>query len=260
MKIARLLGIDINVHWSWLILFLILVYSTSGYYSGWGLKEGREEPIGWLFGMVGALLLFASVLVHELAHSLMAKSFGIEVHSISLFLFGGVSDLEVDDATPRQEFFITIVGPVSSAVLSGIFFLGLYIAGTAGFGFLGGGEFSYFITLLAVYLAVMNAAIVVFNILPAFPLDGGRVLVSILEWGGIKKVTATKIAVYTSYFLCFALAMLGLYLVVLKGDYSGAWLMVVSVFVLFMARNGMREARRQNMVVSEKFIEYLEQK
>lgn len=182
-RVGRLFGIDIRIDWSWLIIFLLVTWNLSTTFQqqhpGWSL------PGQWGLGLVASLLFFASVLLHELAHSLVARARGTEVSSITLFLFGGVSNIQRHPDSPASEFLITIVGPLTSFVLGIIFLLaaGLQIPSIQNLG-----QVSQVlqqmgpVATIAMLLGSVNLALGLFNLIPGFPLDGGRVLRSIL-WG-----------------------------------------------------------------------------
>ncbi len=160
-------GIEVGVHYSWLIIFALVTWSLSQYVFP-GLDASMSQVEYWLLGALTAVLLFASVLVHELAHSFVALARGLEARSITLFIFGGVSNLSGEAKEPRTEFLVAIVGPLTSFALAGIAF-GL---GTA---------FSEpHFDLVISYLFLINLLLGIFNLIPGFPLDGGRVLRSIL--------------------------------------------------------------------------------
>jgi Zn-dependent protease/predicted transcriptional regulator len=184
-RVGRVFGIDIRVDWSWLfILFLVT----------WNLRAAFEQshrdwgPVGtWGTALVAALLFFVSVLAHELAHSLVASARGIPVRNITLYLFGGVSNLQHDPDSPRAEFLMAVVGPLTSLVLGGIL---LAVSGLAlgamyslsdpleAIGRLGP------LSTLVLWLGSVNVTLGLFNLIPGFPLDGGRVLRSIL-WAAV---------------------------------------------------------------------------
>lgn len=171
IRLIRIAGIDIGIHYSWLFIFLLVSWSLAASYFP-SFYEGWATATYWLAGITGALMLFVSVLLHELAHSFVAKSRGMSVSSITLFLFGGVSNLGEEPKKPSIEFFMSIVGPGSSLVLAVIFFGLLQLVGD---------DQSPLAAILS-YLALINALLAAFNLLPGFPLDGGRVLRSII-WG-----------------------------------------------------------------------------
>ncbi len=184
IRIARIFGINIYIDWSWLFIFLLLTWSLA---AGFGqFNTEWSSALNWVIALLASLLFFASVLAHELAHSLVAKAQNIPVHNITLFLFGGVSNIQQNPRSPRAEFLMVIVGPLTSIVL-GVLFL-ISFATTAGpqasasvapralFE-----QLSPLSTLL-LWLGQINILLGLFNLIPGFPLDGGRVLRSIL-WG-----------------------------------------------------------------------------
>src|SRR4051812_23690982 len=177
-------------------------------YPGW------PRPTYWIVGGAAALLLFISVLLHELCHSIVAQARGLTVKSITLFIFGGVSNISRESDDPQDEFLIAVVGPVSSLALAGIFWL----AERATPGSSGPAN------ALLFYMARVNLALAVFNILPGFPLDGGRVLRAIL-WGTLgSMVRGTVIASVIGQVLAFGFIGYGL-LRILDGDFlTGIWI------------------------------------
>jgi Zn-dependent protease len=183
IPLGRIFGIKITIDWSWFLIFLLVVWNLTfafgQYHPDWGLGMNLVVAIS------AAILFFASVLVHEFAHSLVAKAQGMPVRRITLFLFGGVSNIEREPPSPRAEFLFTIVGPISSFVLGIIFLLlGNAIAGVG----VGVAETDpqAFLTQLGplatvlLWLGSINIILAIFNLIPGFPLDGGRVLRSIL--------------------------------------------------------------------------------
>lgn len=182
LRIGRLFGIDVHVDWSWVFIFLLVTWNL-------GALFGQMHP-GWSFtwrwgvALVAALLFFASVLAHELAHALMAEAQGVPVRNIILFLFGGVANIQRDPPSPKAEFLITIVGPLTSVILGLIItVLGRVIAGPLT------GSITNPTSLVAqldplatllLWLGPINIVLGVFNLVPGFPLDGGRILRSIL--------------------------------------------------------------------------------
>ncbi len=182
-RIGTILGLQIYIDWSWILIFLLVVWNLGGLVfpqmaPGWSLATA------WITAVVAALVFFASVLAHEMAHSLVARRFQIPVRRITLFLFGGVASIEQEPRSPRAEFLITIVGPITSVVLGIIFVILGGISARVGqaqmFAPLGGLRPESPITVLLFWLGQVNIAVGIFNLIPGFPLDGGRVLRSIL--------------------------------------------------------------------------------
>jgi Zn-dependent protease len=166
-KVATIGGIDIVIDWTWLLAFVFFTWSLGAYYDTTFLSWGHTTA--YLIGAISTLLLFVTVLLHELGHSFTARSLGLPVTRITLLIFGGVSNLTTEPPTPRIEFLLSIAGPLTSLILAGIFYL-LHAAAGSGLSELGA---------VLGYLASVNLILAIFNLIPAFPLDGGRVLRSI---------------------------------------------------------------------------------
>jgi Zn-dependent protease/predicted transcriptional regulator len=182
-RLARVFGIQIRIDWSWLLILLLVTWSL-------GSSFGQAHPtwtagVVWGTALFAALLFFTSVVLHELAHSLVARARGIPVQSITLFLFGGVSSIQHDPDSPGAEFVMAIVGPLTSLVLGAIL---LVVAAPHVRTIAGSSSALQGLSLLSplptilLWLGTINVALGVFNMIPGFPLDGGRVLRSIL-WG-----------------------------------------------------------------------------
>lgn len=181
-RIGRIAGINIRVDWSWLVIFLLITWNLASamatIHGDWG------GVLRWGVAIVGSLLFFVSVLAHELAHSLIAKSRGLPVTSIRLHLFGGVSNLQREPESPGGEFVMAILGPVTSLVIGGALLLltNFALNGlTAASGQNVLAQLNPIWTIIA-WLGSVNIILGIFNLIPGFPLDGGRVLRSIL-WG-----------------------------------------------------------------------------
>ena len=220
IRLIRIAGIDIGIHYSWLFIFLLVSWSLAASYFP-SFYEGWATATYWLAGITGALMLFVSVLLHELAHSFVAKSRGMSVSSITLFLFGGVSNLGEEPKKPSIEFFMSIVGPGSSLVLAVIFFGLLQLVGD---------DQSPLAAILS-YLALINALLAAFNLLPGFPLDGGRVLRSII-WGTTGDlVKSTNIAATVGQFFGWGLIFFGVLQIFAGGFIFGIWIAFIGWFL-----------------------------
>jgi len=234
-RIARIAGIDIGIHYTWLFAFVLIAWSLAvGFFPS--MYSGFDPPMYWLLGITGALGLFVSVLVHELSHSLVAIARGMQVHSITLFIFGGVSNLQGEAEEPKDEFLVSVVGPLSSFVLAFLFWA-LQRPFTAPANPTGA---------LLGYLAFVNFTLGAFNLVPGFPLDGGRVLRSVV-WGATGSMRrATQVASYAGQVVAFALIFWGLSRL-FGGDFlGGLWTAFIGWFL-----NSAAESTRQQQVVEQ---------
>ena len=219
-RIARIAGIEIRIDWTWLIIFALVTVSLAiGYYPF--IFRGLSTATYWGLGVISSVLLFVSVVLHELAHSVVARSQGLPVENITLFVFGGVSQIEEEPRTASNEFFMAVVGPVTSLVLGGIF-IGLYNAllPANGVG-----------AAVAQYLGIINLGLGLFNLIPGFPLDGGRVLRSIL-WAATHNLRrATRVASLVGQGFAFLLIFAGIGLLFSGNFLSGIWLAFIGWFL-----------------------------
>ncbi len=231
-RLGRIAGIEIGVHYTWLFAVMLVAWSLA---QGYFPKEW-EAATRWITGGIAALLLFLCVLVHEMAHSLVARARGLGVRSITLFIFGGVSNIEGEPGRPKVEFAMAIVGPLASLVLAGIFWELKQVAGPNG-------------TPLAVtlgYLAIINALLAAFNLLPAFPLDGGRVLRSII-WGATGSLPkATNMAATVGQAFGWGFIGLGLIQLLSGNVVNGLWTAFIGWFL-----NSAAEASRRGATLTE---------
>ena len=231
-RLGRIAGIEIGIHYSWLLSFILITWSLAQSffpqsYPGWDMATY------WVTGILAALFLFLSVLVHELAHSLVAIARGLSVQGITLFIFGGVSNIKGEPERPSVEFVMAIVGPLASLVLAVIFW-GLRQAV--------GQQVSPLAAILS-YLALVNALLAAFNLIPGFPLDGGRVLRSII-WGATGNLTkATNIAATMGRVFGWALIAFGMFQLITGNFLGGIWIAFIGCFLSSAANASRREVR-----------------
>lgn len=233
VRVGKVFGIPVEVNLSWLLIFGLVAFSlATSYYPS--VPQARDAQ-GWVFGLLGivtALLFFMSVLAHELSHSLVVRAEGGHVEKITLFLFGGVAQMDDEPQSPGREFLMAFAGPGMSLLLSAGFF-GLYIAAA----FAGG---PWWLWSPLQYLSAINLAVGLFNLLPGFPLDGGRVLRSAL-WaitGDVLKATRIASAVGQMIgWLMVASAVLG----VLNGRTDLIWLGLIGWFIASLAGQAYRQ-------------------
>ena len=229
--LGRLFGVVVRIHFSWLFIFALIAWSLASswlpsQYFGW--SRGQY----WAVGVIGSALLFVCVLIHELSHSLEAMRRGRKVRSITLFFLGGVSEIEDESKSAGEEFWVSIVGPLTSLALGVLFWL-MYLNLRSGTGQL---------TALVQYLMVVNLAIGVFNLVPAFPLDGGRVLRALVWRATDSQERATRVASFTGSVLGFGLIGLGIYFVFTNNLVTGIWLVFIGWFIQSAASSVRRES------------------
>lgn len=241
-QIGRILGIPIRVHASWLFVFFFVTWSlATGYLPD--MLPGLSEPRYWAMGGVSALLLFGSVLLHELGHSVVALRYRIPIGQITLFIFGGVAQMRKEPPHPRAEFLIAIAGPIVSFLLAGIC-LGLvaWVESTSAEPSMRG------LLALGALLGTVNTQLGLFNLIPGFPLDGGRALRAGL-WAWTKdfyRATSQAALVGLLFGLCFGLFGAFLLAGSISGQLSnaagssGGWIILLGAF-LFAAAKGSRK-------------------
>jgi len=217
-RIARILGIPIYLHFSWFIIFGLIVWNLS---QGYFPSRYPDLPVStyWAKGLVAALLLFASVLFHELGHSVVAIRNRIGIVSITLFIFGGLARLKEDPKSAWVEFKVAIAGPIASFLLAGLFY-------GAALTELGGPR----VMAVASYLALVNLILGAFNLVPAFPLDGGRVLRAVI-WNFTNKVRATQISSGIGTFFAYLLMVNGVLGLVMGAGIGGLWMIFIGWFL-----------------------------
>lgn len=240
MRIGKILGIPIYLHSTWVIIFAGITYSLAMQFELEHPKWSATQH--WAVGFLTSVLFFGSLLFHELGHSVVAQHYKIRVLSITLFLFGGVASIERDPPKAIQEFNIAIAGPLASGFLTACFFGLERILPT-----------NQTVGSLAGWLWKTNGMLAVFNLLPGFPLDGGRILRAII-WGINKNfVRATRIAGATGRFIAYSMILLGGYLV-FKGltmpnlIVTGLWTAFIGFFLLNAAQESVAQAAiRENL-------------
>jgi Zn-dependent protease len=241
--LGRILGIPVGVDLSWLLIFALLTWLlAAGYYP----DQFRTWPVAlyWLAGALTAIVFFISVLLHELGHSLVARSYHIPVRKITLYIFGGISQIEDEPHNAREEFWVAIAGPAVSLVLAGFFFALGRIAP--------GGEF---ITALSRYLGVINLALGLFNLIPGFPLDGGRVFRAAV-WAISKNMRrATLIASNLGRVVAFIFILLGVWQLFTGQLLNGLWIAFIGWFLESAATGQVQQQRIQDLLMGRKVSE-----
>lgn len=222
----RLFGFQVKLDLSWFLIALLITWTLAA-----GLfpesYPGLSPKMYWWMGIAGAVGIFFSIVFHEFCHSFVARQYGLNIRGITLFIFGGVAEMEKEPSTPKSEFLMAIAGPLASFLLAFIF-QQIHLLATAN-------EWSVFIIGVTYYLAYLNTILAIFNLVPAFPLDGGRMLRAAL-WAWKKDLrSATRIASQIGSGFGLVMMTLGV-LWVLQGYFiTGMWWFLIGIFLRFTA-------------------------
>lgn len=222
ITLFRLMGFQVRLDFSWIFIAFLVTWSlAAGLFPDY--YEGLSPTTYWGMGIAGALGLFASIVFHEFGHSVVARRHGIPMKGITLFIFGGVAEMESEPPTPKSEFLMAIAGPIASILLAAIFLGAFALAQIAGA--------PPAVTGVLGYLGWINGILVAFNLVPAFPLDGGRVLRSAL-WGWKKNLRwATRVASIMGTGFGLLLIGLGIFSVLFGSLISGLWWFLLGLFI-----------------------------
>ena len=247
-SLGRIFGIQFRIHYSWFIIFLLITGSLSWQYFPYTYPEWSELTY-WLTGIATSLLFFTCVVAHELAHSLVGRANDIPVKSITLFLFGGVAHMTREATRHGAELRMALAGPVASLVIGGLFF-GLHLLLQS---------VSEPVAALAFWLAQINVVLALFNLIPGFPLDGGRVFRSLL-WrftGDYKR--ATRIAFEVGRGVGYLFVAGGVILMFLYREnwFNGLWLAFIGIFLTYVATANYRQTQWQAALMGVKVADVM---
>ena len=229
LSLGRIGGIHVGLNWSLLVIAALIAWSLAT-----GIlplsAPGQPSSAYWVAGVVAAVVYLASLLAHELAHSMVAMRRGVRVEGITLWLFGGVSRFASETSSPGSQALIIFVGPLTSLVLGAVFYL-LSIA-------VGGGAQSGLLPVTLAWLGYLNLVLGVFNLVPAFPLDGGRLLQSLIWLRTGDRVRATSVAARVGMVFAYLLIAYGLATFIFAGNLiGGVWAVFLGWFLLSAARS-----------------------
>ena len=239
IKLGRIFGVEIGLHYSWFIIALLITFSLAGQFQE--NNPGWSDGLRWGVSIVTAVLFFAAIVVHELSHAIVAKLRGLPVRSITLFALGGVAQIEKEAADAKTEFWMGIIGPITSFVI-GVVCLAITVA-------LGWTppEFPQRpLPAMLMWLGVINIGLAIFNMIPGFPLDGGRVLRGIVWWITGDAVRATRIAARVGQVIAFVMILYGLLQFFRGAGFNGLWMAFIGWFLLSASRESYAQ-----MVISE---------
>jgi Zn-dependent protease len=219
-RLGRVFGVDVGVHWSWIFIFVLVTWSFAAgvldeFYPQW------SDAQRWVAGAFVAGIFFLSVLAHELSHAIISNRNGLPVRSITLFVFGGVANLTKEPDTAALEFRIAIVGPLTSLALGAVFAVAFAVIRPFSDGLAG----------IAANLALINASLAVFNMLPGFPLDGGRVFRSIVWARNKNRLRSTRTASRVGEWIAYGIMGVGVALTLFGDFVGGVWFLFIGFFL-----------------------------
>jgi len=238
ISLGKVFGIPLRLHYTWFIIFTLVTYSLVRY------AVGQAYPIeqGIILGILTSVLFFASIITHELAHSVLAIRNNIPVREITLFVFGGVSQITKDATSPRAEFSVAVVGPLTSLAMAGIFYgLHLLLAGTQ----------QTLAASLMQWLALINVVLALFNLIPGFPLDGGRIFRA-LVWQRTRDYhRATRIAARVGQGIAYVFIAGGITLMIFARAswFSGLWFILIGWFLHDAARASYKQVLLRDALI-----------
>jgi Zn-dependent protease len=229
VRLGRVLGVEIKLDYSWFIVFVLVTVSLSGQifpsmYAGW------SRSAYWLLGALTSLLFFASVLAHEMAHSVVSQAYGVSVHDITLFIFGGAAHISEEPKTARAELLMSLAGPGTSLVIAAVLGLLALLSRNA----------SPYLAAVSTWLAGINGSLAVFNLIPGFPLDGGRVFRA-LVWGITGNLQqATRLATGLGRLIAYGFIMVGVWQLFNGNWVNGLWIAFIGWFLESAAASSYR--------------------
>ena len=229
IKLGRIFGIAIGLHYSWIIIALLVTLSLRSQFAA--VHPDWSTTTTWTTAIITGLLFFVSILLHELSHAAVAKRRGLPVRAITLFALGGVAQIEKDAADAKTEFWMGIMGPIASVLIGVVCLLLSYLLGWNL-----AGEPNGPIAAMFMWLGVINIALAIFNMIPGFPLDGGRVLRAIVWWITGDANRSTRIASVVGQFVAFGFIMIGILRFFGGAGFGGLWLAFIGWFLLDAAR------------------------
>jgi len=225
VKFGRVLGIEVGLHYSWFLIVLLITFSLADRFRT--VDPQWNLGVVWGSAIITSILFFAGLLAHELSHSIVARAHDLPVRNITLFALGGVSQIEKEPTEASTEFWVAIVGPITSAVIGSILLL---IA--IGVGWTYGSDPATPPLAILVWLGFINLGLALFNMVPGFPLDGGRVLRAIIWWATKSAERATRVAARVGQLIGIAFIIYGVVRFFAGAGFGGLWLCFIGWFLL----------------------------
>jgi len=250
LKLFRLFGFEVGIDATWIVLAILVAWSLSTGYFPFKFQNLSTRQY-WIMGIIGAVGLFVSIVAHEFCHSLVARRTGVPMKGITLFIFGGVAEMNAEPRSARDEFLIAVVGPISSFVMAAIFYGLNRLGQTAGWPTTIGGVMGY--------LGMINVILAVFNLVPAFPLDGGRILRAALwAWKGNLR-WATRLASQFGEGFGLLLIALGVLRVLVGYFVGGMWFFLIGLFIRNAAKMSYQQLLTRRTLEGESLQRFMNQ-
>lgn len=253
IKLGSVFGIKIGLHYSWFIIAFLIALSLVGHFRQ--VMPNLGDVAVYSAAIITAVLFFVTLLLHELAHSLLAKSKGLRVQSITLFALGGVSQIEQESPDAKTEFWVAIVGPLSSLAIG---IVCLLLARLAGWGWKQGMEAQTPLAAVLLWLGYINFMLALFNMIPGYPLDGGRVLRAVIWWTNKNAVRATELAARVGQVIAFLFIFFGLYQFFVGKNFGGLWIAFIGWFLLDASRSSYMQTEFMEVLRGRKVADLMD--
>lgn len=247
VHLFKLAGFDVRLDWTWIFLAVLIVWTlANGYFPS--SFPGLSDQMYWIMGVLGAMGLFVSIILHELCHSLVGRHYGIPIKGITLFIFGGVAEMSDTPPDPKSELVMAAAGPLFSLIA------GTFLYYLSQFGALN--HWPVMLHGVLRYLSLINIAVGIFNLLPGFPLDGGRILRAILWWWKNDLKWATGIACQSGAALGFGMIFLGILFLIQANFISGLWMFLLGFFLQHISKMSFQDLLVREIFSGETIRKY----
>lgn len=248
ITLFKIFGLEIRVNISWAFIAILLAWSLAqGYFPS--VYDGLPKATYWWMGIAGVIGLFVSIVLHELAHPLIAQSYGMKIKGITLWLLGGVAELGDEPPSPEAEFWMALAGPAMSIALALVFYGAVFVASL-------GTIYQPLIEVLH-YLSLVNLVLALFNLIPAFPMDGGRILRA-WHWhrtGDAHKATTLSAKVGSAFGLI--LILIGLSTVLFGAGFNGFWFVILGMFIRFAADSARQQSEVTHTLRGQSVLDFM---
>jgi Zn-dependent protease/predicted transcriptional regulator len=241
IKIGTVFGVELGLHYSWIVLAVLIAFSLASHFRA--VNRDWTESVIWASALLTSVLFFGAIIVHELSHAMIAKMRGLPVSRITLFMLGGAAQIEKEPTDPKTEFWMAIAGPITSMVI-GFGLLGVALVA----GWSRGAVPATPGQAILVWLGYINIVLAVFNMLPGFPLDGGRVLRAIIWWINKDAARSTRIAVRVGQVVAVLFIVIGIYEVFGGLLISGMWMAFLGWFLLQAANASLMQSQAVSLL------------